>query len=134
MDESLFEAVRLRAQLRCEYCLFVQSVYPTVTFPLDHIIAQQHRGPTKFGNLAFSCLHCNAHKGPNIAGIDPLSKRLTRLFNPRKHKWDWHFRWSGPYLVSKTAIGRTTIVVLALNHPDVVEVRRELIAEGVFPP
>jgi hypothetical protein len=27
-----------------------------------------------------------------------------------------------------------TIRVLAINHPDAVKLRRELIAEGVFPP
>jgi hypothetical protein len=36
-------------------------------------------------------------------------------------------------LVARTAVGRTTIVVLAMNHPDAVAVRRSLIAEGLFP-
>jgi hypothetical protein len=29
-------------------------------------------------------------------------------------------------------VGRATIRVLAINHPDAIKVRRELIVEGVF--
>lgn len=134
MDEALANAVRERAGQRCEYCLVPQSFYATVTFPLDHIIARQQGGPTVLGNLALSCLHDNAHKGPNISGIDPQTRKPTPLFNPRRHKWAKHFRWDGPYLVGQTAIGRTTIVVLAMNDPDAVRVRERLIQEGVFPP
>ena len=46
------------------------------TFPLDHVIAQQHQGPTTYDNLALSCPHCNYHKGPNIAGNDPVTANL----------------------------------------------------------
>jgi hypothetical protein len=112
----------------------VPRLYPTVPFPIDHIIARQHGGRTTIGNLALSCLHDNSHKGPNIAGIDPLTRKLTKLFNPRRHKWERHFQWDGPHLIGWTAIGRTTIVVLAMNHPDVIRVRRSLIEEGAFPP
>jgi hypothetical protein len=86
------------------------------------------------GNLALSCLHCNSHKGPNIAGLDSLTRKLTQLFHPRRHKWDRHFRWQGPYLVGKTAIGRVTIAVLAINGPFLVELRTTLLEEGLFPP
>ncbi len=110
------------------------AFYPTVSFPIDHIIARQHGGLTLLGNLAMSCLHCNSHKGPNIAGVDPLTRKLTKLFNPRRHRWERHFRWDGPYLLGRTAVGRATIVVLAMNHPDLLEVREALIDEGVFPP
>jgi hypothetical protein len=112
----------------------LQSYYPTVPFPIDHIIARQHGGGTRLGNLALSCLHDNLHMGPNIAGIDPLTRKLTKLFNPRRHKWERHFRWDGPYLIGLTAVGRTTIVVLAMNDPDVIRDRRSLIEEGLFPP
>ena len=77
---------------------------------------------------------CNSHKGPNIAGIDPKRKRLTKLFNPRRHKWTRHFRWDGPYLVGRTAVGRVTVAVLAMNDPEAVEVRAALVEEGTFPP
>src|SRR5947209_3335543 len=134
MDESLARQVRLRAKHTCEYCRMPQAFYPTVPFPIDHIIAQQHGGPTVLGNLALSCLHDNSHKGPNIAGLDPRSRKLTKLFNPRRHKWERHFRWHGPYLIGRTAVGRVTVAVLAMNDPAVVAVRAALIAEGLFPP
>lgn len=134
MDEALARSVRERAGYACEYCRMPQAYYPTVPFPIDHIIARQHRGRTTPGNLALCCLHDNLHKGPNIAGIDPVTRRLTRLFNPRRHRWDRHFRWDGAYLIGRTAVGRTTIAVLAMNDPDVIKVRRSLIEEGLFPP
>ena len=80
------------------------------------------------------CVFCNYHKGPNIAGYDPVSGRLTKLFNPRRQRWSAHFEWDGPRIVAKTAIGRTTLYVLDMNHPDRTEVRRLLIEAGVFPP
>jgi hypothetical protein len=134
MDETLAEQVRQRANHVCEYCHMPQAFYPTVPFPIDHIIAQQHGGPTRSGNLALSCLHDNSHKGPNIAGLDPRSKKLTKLFNPRRHKWERHFRWDGPLLTGKTAVGRVTVAVLAMNDPAVIEVREALLEEGLFPP
>jgi hypothetical protein len=58
----------------------------------------------------------------------------VRLFHPRRHKWSYHFHWDGPILVGRTAIGRVTVQVLAMNDPDMVRIRESLIAEGIFPP
>lgn len=63
-----------------------------------------------------------------------MTRKLTRLFNPRRHKWDRHFRYDGPMLIGRTAIGRTTIQVLQINCDEQVMLRESLIAEGVFPP
>ena len=134
MDEALARQVRQRARFRCEYCLVPQACYPTVAFPIDHAIARQHGGPTIANNLVLSCLHCNSHKGPNIAGIDPRTRKISRLFNPRLHSWSRHFRWEGPRIIGRTSIGRTTVIVLAMNHEEALEVRESLIAEGIFPP
>jgi len=81
-------------------------------------------------------MHCNRHKGPNLAGIDWQTSRtkLVRLYNPRRHQWARHFAWDGPRLVGRTAIGRVTVEVLAMNDPVRIAVREQLIAEGVFPP
>jgi hypothetical protein len=48
-------------------------------------------------------------------------------------EWRRHFRWDGPCLVGRTAVGRVTIAVLAMNAPAFVEVRAALHEEGVFP-
>ncbi len=132
MDESLERRVKERAKYRCEYCR-IPAYISEFTFPIDHIIAQQHGGETTLENLALSCPHDNYHKGPNLAGIDPVTKKLTRLFNPRRDRWNAHFQWDGPVLLGRTTIGRTTLYVLAMNHPDRVEVRRLLIEAGLFP-
>ena len=91
--------------------------------------------PDALANLAYACLRCNRHKGPNLAGIDRLTLRtkLVRLFNPRRHSWSYHFRWDGPLIVGRTPIGRVTVDLLAMNGPERVALREELIDEGVFP-
>jgi hypothetical protein len=84
-------------------------------------------------NLAHACLACNLHKGPNLTGIDPRTKKLTRLFNPRRHAWTRHFRLQGAWILGRTAVGRTTVEVLAMNDPDRLDLRQELIEQGLFP-
>jgi HNH endonuclease len=139
MDE-LAQAVRERAEHACEYCLLPEQHHPgeffveAVVFEIEHIIPRQHRGRTVLRNLAFSCLRCNKSKGPNLAGLDLHTGKLTPLFHPRRHKWPYHFRLDGPYIVGRTPIGRVTVYVLNMNHPLRVELRRQLIEEGTFSP
>jgi hypothetical protein len=134
MDAALIRLIWRRAKDACEYCRMPQLFYPTLPFQVDHVVARQHGGETHRANLALACLHCNSHKGPNIAGLDPKTRELTRLFNPRRQKWERHFRWSGPQLIGRTKTGRATVAVLALNDPDLIAVRQALIDEGRFPP
>jgi hypothetical protein len=133
MDQALADLVRRRAGDCCEYCKLPQASSST-RHQIDHIIAEQHGGSTVAPNLALACLADNNHKGPNLAGIDPRTRRKVWLFNPRRHKWTRHFRWQGPILVGRTPIGRATIAVLAINLPHRVAQRAALIAEGAFPP
>jgi hypothetical protein len=132
MDAALVRLVWRRARHCCEYCRIPQE-YDDAPFEIDHIIAVKHDGLTRADNLALSCFHDNSHKGPNIAGRDPKTHRLTPLFNPRRHKWDRHFRWQGAYLVGRTPIGRVTVAILNINDPLRVELRAGLIEEGLFP-
>lgn len=132
MDARLDRQVRDRARHVCEYCRLPQSVY-RYRFPIDHIIAAQHGGKTIASNLCLACPRCNASKGPNIASVDSITGKIVRLFHPRRHKWSAHFAWEGPNLRGKTAIGRATIHVLAINDASAVAVREALIAEGAFP-
>jgi hypothetical protein len=135
MTGDLLSRVRTRARHRCEYCQVPQSAFD-FPFHLEHVIARQHGGKTTLGNTAFSCPHCNFHKGPNISSyaIVKRKRRLVPLYNPRRHRWGKHFRWDGPRLVGLTAIGRATIHVLAMNAPEEVAMRQRLIGEGIFPP
>src|SRR5689334_10851445 len=81
------------AQNRCEYCLTSQEL-TMATFHLDHIIPQAIGGTTEFANLCFSCPFCNEFKGEQWRARDPITKRLGRLFNPRRDRWQKHFQWS----------------------------------------
>src|SRR5690242_7822111 len=101
MDLLLQQQVRRRAQGRCEYCHF-PAKFTLLPFQFDHIIAEKHGGLTMLDNLAFSCFFCNSHKGPNIAGLDPKTGELTRLFHPRQDDWSEHFRWNESWLVGLT--------------------------------
>ena len=133
MNASLTRQVWERAQNRCEYCQIGQE-FEKNTYEIDHIISRKHGGPTTSDNLALSCVHCNVFKGSDIAGLDPLTQKLTTLFHPRRQKWSRHFRWEGPYLRGRTAVGRVTVSVLDINNGFRVELREDLIEEGVFPP
>lgn len=128
MKADLERLVRERAGGRCEYCHLPQ-VASGVPFEIDHIIARKHDGRTIASNLAISCIYCNAHKGPNISGLDPATGKLTPLFHPRKHKWSAHFARQGGLMVERTPIGRTTIRVLEMNLPNLVALR-DLLGEG----
>ncbi len=131
MNRALLADLRRLARGRCEYCQIPETFDP-LPFQVDHVIAQQHGGVTALENLAWSCLHCNKHKGPNIASIDPLTGGLAPLFHPRRQNWDRHFTWNGAMLVGRTRNGRATMHVLAINDPDCVAFRAELMDEGVF--
>ena len=122
-----------RAQRRCEYCRMPQGLDDLV-FQIDHVVAASHGGPTRAGNLCLACFHCNSFKGPNLAGIDPKTKRVVPLFNPRRQKWARHFRWDGALLVGRTPRGRATVVTLRINLDHRVAHRQALLEEGVFPP
>ncbi len=134
MDALTRNLVRQRAGQRCEYCRLHEDDDPLFAFHVEHVIARQHGGTDSPSNLALACHQDNLHKGPNLTGIDPVTKKLTRLFNPRRHKWSWHFHWDGPILTGRTAIGRATVAVLGMNLPHRVTLREALIAAGYFPP
>lgn len=133
MNAALTRLVWQRAKGRCEYCLMPQELDPA-PFEIDHIISEKHKGPTVAGNLCLSCFYCNSFKGSDISSLTAVTRRLTPLFNPRRQKWSRHFRWDGPYLAGRTAIGRVTVELLKINDPFRVEFREELMEEGLFPP
>jgi len=107
--------------------------FDDLPFQIDHIIAEQHGGPTTPGNLSVCCVACNKFKGPNLSGIDDKTGKVVRLFDPRRLRWQRHFRWKGPFLIGRTAIGRATVRVLQMNLDFRVALREMLIREGVFP-
>jgi hypothetical protein len=131
MSAALWRQVRTRAAGRCEYCHMPELLDP-LPFEVDHIDARQHGGRTVLANLALTCFACNHHKGPNLTGRDPVTRRITRLFHPRRERWEDHFTWNGSTLVGTTSIGRTTVQVLAINLPHRIAHREALMEEGIF--
>ena len=128
MDARLRAQVRERAGRRCEYCRIHEDEDPFFTFPVDHVIAQQHGGATSLENLCLSCFRYNAHKGPNLSSVDPSTGVTVLLFHPRRDAWEEHFHWDGPVLMGNTPTGRATVRCLAINHADAV-ILRELLME-----
>jgi hypothetical protein len=126
MDAATRDLVRARAGDTCEYCRLPQSALLLVTFHIEHIIARQHGGSDDPNNLAFSCHHCNLHKGPNLTGIDPASGQVVLLFNPRLDHWDDHFDRQGIAIVGRTPVGRTTVRTLAMNSTAQLKIRSKL--------
>lgn len=126
IDAEVRELVRSRAGNRCEYCRLRQQGLPFSTFQVEHIIPRKHGGDDDPINLALSCDRCNASKGANLTGIDPVTGEITALFNPRIHPWEEHFSLSELTLVGLTAVGRTTVRVLNMNEARRVRLRAVL--------
>lgn len=130
MDQATRRRVRERAAGRCEYCRLHESQAGFVAFHVEHVIARQHRGPDDGENLAFSCHRCNAHKGPNLAGYDPDTGEIVRLFHPRRDQWPEHFVFDGPWIRGLTTIGWTTVWVLQMNAEIRLELRAAILDGG----
>jgi hypothetical protein len=131
MVEDLREFVRRRAGERCEYCLIPEEATPFFTFHIEHVIPKQHGGeaddPEK---LALACNRCNAYKGPNLSSVDPETRDIVLLFNPRCDAWKDHFTLIGGEIVGITPNGRATVRLLNMNAPHRVELREQWLTEG----
>lgn len=123
--------VRERANYCCEYCL-IPEAFTFASHEIDHIIARKHGGETTAENLALSCTICNQHKGSDLASIDPETGELTPLYNPRKHKWQEHFRIEDNQIIPLTAEGRVTVHLLQFNRQERIEERKLLIEAGIL--
>ena len=132
MDSLTRELVRRRAGNRCEYCLLRQE-QSGLSHHVEHIVAKQHGGSDDPVNLSLACNRCNASKGPNLAGIDPLNGEIVLLFHPRRDVWSEHFAFVGPQIVGLTPSGRATVHVLAMNDERRVDRRAELLSRGELP-
>jgi hypothetical protein len=75
-------------------------------------------------SLAPSCPHCDRRKWDLLESTDPRTGETVSLFNPRRMKWDEHFRLSAFQVIGRTATGRATVQALALNHAPKVRSRR----------
>ena len=126
IPKNLREASAKRADFCCEYCRLpdTDSYYG---FQVDHIVSRKHGGATILKNLAYACPDCNRYKGSDLGTYldDPLV--LIRFFNPQVDNWDDHFEADDSGLIfSKTDIGKATLKILQINHPDRI-IERQLL-------
>lgn len=141
LSEALRQVVRERASYLCEYCHSPEKLSAS-RFTVDHLIPQSLGGTDDLANLALACRRCNERRYNFVAGIDPESKEITPIYQPRLHKWSEHFCWEngGERIKGITPIGRATCQRLDLNderYPaeDSIQATRKLwIAAGWHPP
>jgi hypothetical protein len=131
IGQQLRREVRERAGGRCEYCR-MDEAWLVWGCEVDHILSRKHGGATESSNLAFSCARCNRAKGTDIGSVHPESEELIRLYNPRRDRWDEHFRINGPRIVGLTLIGQVTVTLLQLNQDDRLFERALLQQAGRF--
>jgi hypothetical protein len=132
ISSQLRQLVSDRAGGKCEYCLIHQD-FSIYSHEVDHAIAVKHGGLSTEENLVLACLPCNRYKGSDLTSIDPITKQVTVLFNPRLHEWNEHFQIDQGYILGKTTIGRTTIFLLRLNEPKRLMIRQALILQKLYP-
>ncbi|MCA9950233.1 MAG: HNH endonuclease [Anaerolineales bacterium] len=124
--------IATRANFRCEYCLLSQE-HSIKKHEPDHIIPRKHGGEDVDDNLAWSCFHCNRYKGSEVGAYDIETGQLMPLFNPRKQNWYEHFVIESGKILARTSIGRVTILILQLNRPNRIEVRKILQQTKQYP-
>ena len=129
MDAATSQLVRQRAANHCEYCRLPEE-FSGLRFHIEHIVARQHGGTDDPDNLALACPECNFHKGTNLTGIDPETGQVTRLFHPRRDRWE--DTRDEANLVGKTAVGRTSASLLEMNTGDRFRLRRFLLELGLL--
>ena len=127
--------VRKRARCRCEYCLHPDA-YSAAPYACEHTIPHASGAGDTPDDLAWACPACNGHKSNKTHAVDPKTKRLAPLFNPRRQKWSKHFAWSegARTIIGLTATGRATVEALHLNSEELVNLREVLIPAGKHPP
>jgi HNH endonuclease len=135
ISRSLRKLVIERAHRRCENC---QSWMHNAihSFNIDHIVPDKEIRNDDPDNLALSCGGDNNNKGDKTTALDPVTKEIVSIYNPRKDKWSAHFAWSEDFLqmVGLTPTGRSTIELLKLNREGLRNMRRLTILSGEHPP
>jgi hypothetical protein len=104
------------AKNRCGYCLSPQEIMP-IPLEIEHIMPSTKGGTDDESNLWLACRVCNNFKKDKTEAIDPETKVLVPLFNPRKQNWFQHFQWTEDSLriIGISPTGRATATLLHLS-------------------
>ncbi len=129
-----YPQVAQRAGHRCEYGHAPEVIF-NFPFEVEHITPLSLGGGDLESNLALACRSCNLHKAAHISDMDPQSRDIVRLFDPRADHWEEHFRVNSESgeIKGLTAIGRATVVRLEMNSQTQVAARRQWMRLGLFP-
>ncbi|HIE29301.1 TPA: HNH endonuclease [Candidatus Poribacteria bacterium] len=135
ISSKLRAKIMEEARYRCGYCL-MQQIATNWILEVEHIIPTALGGTDDEENLWLSCPACNRYKGAKVKARDPETGRKVRLFNPRRQKWERHFRFSydGTKIIGLTACGRSTIEALRLNNELAKQARAIWRNAGIHPP
>lgn len=133
VSASIRRIVTQRAGNCCDYCRLAQAGQEAL-FHIDHIIPEMDGGLTELENLALACVSCSLRKGARQFTLDPTTRRLVKLFHPRRQRWSAHFRWNGFRVAGITATGRAAVEALKLNRSTMLAIRSEEAHFGRFPP
>lgn len=99
----------LRAGYRCEYC---KCDIMSREWEAEHINPRSANGSTLLSNLAVSCGRCNRNKSNRTHAADPVTRKIVKLFNPRRQQWTSHFKSTPGGVVGITPVGRASAAVL----------------------
>lgn len=89
INEATRQTVRERANYLCEYCHSPERLSAN-RFTVDHLIPKSLSGSDDLNNLALACRRCNERRYNFVAGIDPETKEIVPIFNPRQQNWKEH--------------------------------------------
>ncbi len=135
ISDRLRRQVIEEARHRCEYCKTSSRLTGTPLI-IEHVFPKSLGGSDDRSNLAASCYRCNEFKGTKTDAIEPETKQIVPLFNPRTQSWTDHFVWSngGTHMIGMTPTSKATIIALRLNNNNLVEARAIWIEFGWHPP
>lgn len=116
ISDAIRQTIRERANYLCEYCHSPERLSAN-RFTVDHVIPKSLSGSDDIDNLALACRRCNERRYNFVAGVDPETRAIVSIFNPRQQKWKEHFTWieNGIVIQGVTPVGRATCARLDLN-------------------
>jgi HNH endonuclease len=125
--DDVKEAVRKRANYLCEYCHSPERLSAN-RFTIDHTTPRSLGGLDDISNFALACRRCNERRYNFVTGVDPETKEVVAIFNPRRDRWSEHFVWlnGGVIIHGLTPMGRATCDRLDLNdmrYPEADSIR-----------
>jgi hypothetical protein len=129
-----YAGVAERAGHRCEYCRAPEAIF-NLPFEVEHIVPASRGGPDDESNLALACRACNLYKSDQQSGVDETTREVVRLFDPRRDRWDEHFRVEpeDDAIQGLTPVGRVTVACLRMNRDIQREARRSWMQLRLYP-